>query len=148
MPMFLLLFSMTVMFADSSCSSLICAKFPTKIFFVSLNHNNGLEQKTHCATLCSIANKGSSDVGQETLKYFIANLKLHLHSRNAIRTALMASSSILLLPSLMPHAHSIHYCCLELDDVIRGNKHAIAMMLYTRSTISRGLKAKNFTIMG
>ena len=85
---------------------------------------------------------------KKLLKYIIANLKLHLHSRNAIRTVLMTSSSILLLPSLMPHAQSIHYCCLELDDVIRDNKHAIAMMLYTRSTISRGSKAKNFTIMG
>ena len=82
------------------------------------NHNNGLAQKNHYAKLCSIMNKDSLD------GYFQHTL------------------------AALSHAHSTNYCCLELDDVIRDNKHATSMMLDTRSTISRGLKAKNFTIVG
>ena len=80
------------------------------------NHNNGLAQKNHYAKLCSIMNKDSLD------GYFQHTL------------------------AALSHAHSTNYCCLELDDVIRDNKHAVTMMLDTRSTISRGSKAKNFTI--
>ena len=93
-------------------------KVPNKSCFNLLNHNNGLAQKTHCAALCSIANKNSLDgFFQNTL-------------------------------DALSHAHSINDYCLELDNVIRDNKHAAAMMLDTKSTISRGSKSKNFTIKG
>ena len=91
-------------------------KAPNKSCFISLYHSNGLAQKTHCAALCSIVNK--DNLGGFFWKTLAA----------------------------LSHAHSINNCCLELDDVIRDNKHATAMMLDTRSTISRDLKAKNFTI--
>jgi hypothetical protein len=89
---------------------------PNKSCFISLNHNNGLAQKAHCVALYSIANKDSLD------SFFQNTL------------------------AALSHAHSINYCCLELDNVIRDNKHAASIMLDTRSTISRGSKAKNFTI--
>ena len=91
-------------------------KAPNISCFISLYHNNGLAQKTHCAELCSIANKDNLD------GFFRKSL------------------------AVLSHSHSINNCCLELDNVIRDNKHAATMMLDTRSTISRGSKAKNFTI--
>ena len=74
--------------------------------------------ETHCAALFSIANNDSLD------GFFWHTL------------------------AALPHACSINYCCLELYDIIRNNKHVTAMKLVTRSTISRGLLAKNFTIKG
>jgi hypothetical protein len=114
--MFLLLFSIIVLFADSSYSFMICAKRPTNLEFISLNHNNGLVQKAHYAALCSIANMYSLDVVfQNTL-------------------------------AALSHAHSINYFVLNLMLSLGFYKHATAIMLDTRSTIHRGLKAKNFTI--
>ena len=89
---------------------------PNKSCFISLNHTNGLAQKIHCAALCSIANKDNLD------GFFQKTL------------------------AVLSHSHSINKCCLELDDIIRDKKYAAAMMLDTRSTISRGSMAKNFTI--
>ena len=80
--------------------------------------HNGLAQKAHRAALCSIANKDNLD--------------------GFFQNTLAALS----------HAYSINFCFLELDNVIRDNKHAAAMMLDTKSTISRGSKSKNFTIKG
>ena len=93
-------------------------KLHNKSCFISLNYNNGIMQKTHCAAIFSIANKDNIDgFFQHTL-------------------------------AALPHAHSINNCCLELDNVKRDNKHAAAIMLDPRSTISRGSKDKNFTITG
>jgi hypothetical protein len=90
---------------------------PNKSWFVSLKSNNGLAQKTNCTNLCCTTNSDSLD--------------------GFFRHTLTA----------FPHAQSINDYCLAINDIIRDNKHATAMMLDTRSTISGGSKAKNSTIM-
>ena len=114
--MFLLLFSITVTFADSSYSSMICAKCPTNL---------------------------ALSLSTTTMDLHIKPTVQHSVPLQ-IRTALMASSGTLLLPSpmLIPSITVV----LNLMMSLGFYKDATAMMLDTRSTNSRGLKAKNFTI--
>ena len=74
-------------------------KAPNESCFVSLNHNHLLAQKSYCAALCSIINKDKLDCS-------------FWHTLTAL-----------------PHVHSINNCCLELDDLIRDNKHSPNEML-------------------